>query len=384
MLVVLAASPALAGGGGPWRAVGPLQEGPGEVGIGALTLSPDGASVAGTVWRGGRDFGGAIWRLEDGRRIADLSGTFPLLAPVRFDAAGVYSFAGDGFRRWDRTGGAPRVAAGFGDEVEVNDVLFDPRRANYLVSQQMGPVLVLDGDGVPVARIETDPMRPHEDIALTAGGDKLVVASSGFTLVYPMAALPPGCDAACAPVYEALPGGYGPYEALIAVDRARGWIATLPDVDPARAGQQDGVYRPVAMPTVRLWSQAVEWTSTLPADRELVLESPVLWAEFSADGALLVAVEQSGRLTLWHVAQGALLQELRAPEGDWLTEARFVPRGKALYVNTGLGAARILRIGDGALVQEIPAPNTEVVFAPDGRTMVTSALADGPAVLWRR
>ena len=380
----LAAGPAAAGPGGPWQPAGALQMAPGE-GLGALTLSPEGDLVAASVWHGGASYSGAVWRTGDGRRVADLAGAFALLAPFRFAGDQVYSFGPTGFRGWAMAGGAPRLDVTFDAEVEANDVRYDARRGSYLVSQQMGSILAYGRDGTAFARVETDPMLPHQEIALTEGGDLLVVAAANFTLVYPLQSLPLDCpQPACPGAYEALLGGYGPYEELIAVDRARGWIATLPEVIPERAGWEDGVFRPVAVPTIRLWSQRVEWTSTLPADRELTLASPVTGAEFSADGTLLVAVEQSGRATLWAVASGALVQEFVAPAGDRLTGARFVPASKWLYLGTASGAARLVRIGDGALVQEIPAPNTEVVFAPDGRTMITSALAGGPARVWRR
>lgn len=384
LALALAAGPAAAGPDGPWQPVGTLQAAPGE-GLGPLTLSPDGALVAASLWHGGQSYSGAVWRSDDGRRVADLAGAFPLFAPFRFAGNELYSFDSTGLRVWPLAGGAPRLNVGFGPEVEANDVFYDARRGSFLVSQQMGSVLVYGRDGTAFARVETDPMLPHQEIAVTEGGDLLVVAAANFTLVYPMQSLPLDCpQPACPAAYEALLGGYGPYEELIAVDRARGWIATLPEVIPERAGWQDGVFRPVAAPTIRLWSQRVEWTSELSADRELTLASPVIWAEFSGDGRLLVAVEQSGRATLWAVASGALVQEFVAPAGDRLTGARFVPSAKWLYLNSASGAARLVRIGDGAPVQEIAAPNTGVVFTPDGRTMITSALADGPARIWRR
>lgn len=370
--------------GALWHEAGRLELAPGEE-IGALTLSPGGDRVAGSVMGGGI-FTGAVWRLSDGKREARLEGGFPLYAIFRFGGGSrVFSFDLEGLRLWDLPGGPPLADLRFDAELRVNDVIRDPWRDTLLVSQDRGPLLVLDLDGRQGARIETDAMRPHRRMWLVEEGARLVVDSEAFTLTAPMQGLPQGCtDPACESAYDSLPGSYGPYEEVLAVDEASGRFATLPPVDPSRAGQQDGVFRAVAVPSVRIWQEVADWA---PADlpmAEIALGETPVWAEFSAGGDLLLAVTTGGEVTLWHAASGGQRMAIRHDPGDWYAEARFMPGSKLLYVRTGLGRAFALRIGDAARVQEFPAPNTEVIFTPDGRGMITAQLGAGPARLWRR
>lgn len=379
---------ALAGPGaaqqGPWRLLGELQLAPAEE-IGALSLSPGGDRVAGTIMRDGA-FVGGVWRLADGKLEARLEGGFPLYALFRFgDGARVFSFDREGLRLWDLPGGPPVADLRFDAELRVNDVIHDPDRGTLLVAQDLGPLLVLDRDGRVGGRIETDAMRPHRQIWLVEGGTRLVVDSEAFTLTARMEGLPQGCAGdACEAAYAALPGAYGPYEELAAVDPQSGRFATLPPVDPARAGQQDGVFRPVATPSLRIWQGVEDWA---PADlpmAELPLGEAPVRVEFSAGGTLLLAVTTGGEVTLWDVASGGQRLALRHPPGDWYAEARFIPGSKLLFLRTGLGRAFALQIGDGAVVQDFPEPNTEVVFTPDGRRMITAQLGAGPARIWQR
>lgn len=381
---LLALAGPVAGQQGPWRHVGELQLDPGAE-IGALSLSSEGDRVAGTLLRDGT-FVGGIWRLADGKLEARLEGGFPLYAIFRFaDGGRVFSFDREGLRLWDLPGGAPVADLRFDAELRVNDVIHDPWRDTLLVAQDRGPLLVLDRDGRVGGRIETDAMRPHRQMWLVEDGARLVVDSEAFTLTAPMDGLPQGCAGAeCDAAYAALPGAYGPYEELAAIDPVSGRFATLPPVDPARAGQQDGVFRAVAVPSVRIWQDVADWA---PADlplAELPLGEAPVRVEFSAGSALVLAVTTGGAVTLWDGASGGQRLVLRHEPGDWYAEARFIPRSKLLYLRTGMGRAFAYRIGDGALVQEFPEPNTEVVFTPDGSTMITAQLGAGPARIWRR
>lgn len=374
----------------PWRDAGTLALPPGGT-VGPLTVSPGGGLVAGTVLQPGGATG-SLWRIEDGRQLASFAGAFPLLVPMRFAgdpslsaSARLFSFSRDGLRLWTPGGGPPIRDIPFGPDVRINDVIHDPVRDTYLLSQDMGPILVLDSDGQTGARIETDALRPHRSLWLADGGSRLIVHSEAFTLTAPMRGLPTGCRPdSCAPAYEALPGSYGPYEETIAVDILNGRLATQPPVDPARVGQQDGVFRPVAVPSIRVWNPIEDWSPPDLPLAELALDQTPVWAEFSADGRHLVAVTTHGTLMLWSVDSGTRTMTIANLPDDWITAARFVPASKTLYVSTGRGRALLVRIGDGAVLQEFPAPNSEVVFAPDGRTMITAGLGVAPVRLWQR
>ena len=67
-----------------------------------------------------------------------------------------------------------------------------------------------------------------------------------------------------------------------------------------------------------------------------------------------------------------------------VSDASFSPDGSLVVTASGDGAARLWRVGDGALVRTLPskAPVRLARFSPDG-TLVASAADDGTVSLWR-
>lgn len=381
-----------------WRLVGQLELPPGTV-VGPLSASLAGELVAGTVWDRAAHFTGRVWTMADGLRVSDLEGSFQALLPIEFTQGPfdmvalptpVFAHSRQEVRRWIPADGAiDGVIDGvlaFGNNILANDVLFDPFRGTHIVSQQFGSLLVYAPTGEVLGAIEVDALRPHRGLSLSMDGTLLVVDAAGYTLSADMAGLPIYCGQAdCAEAYQNVSATYGPYEALIAFDSVTRRVATLPEVDSARAGIQDGVFRAVAEPTLRIWNDIRGWTTTAEADLEITgFDGALAQAAFSSDGAWLLTLDGAGNLAVWAMPGGAAVLRLPASDTDRIVSAQFIPQGTSLYVHRSSGASQIVDLGKGAVVQDIPAPNASVIVSPDGRVMITYSEGEAPARLWHR
>ncbi|PVH27246.1 WD40 repeat domain-containing protein [Pararhodobacter oceanensis] len=389
-LLALAASTSALAAQTHWHPIGQLEAAPGER-LGPLSVSVSGDLVAGTLWSQDGRFRGRVWTLRDGLAIATLDGVFPSLLPIRFTQpantpgmtlAQVYAHSRRSLRSWAITSGEPMLDLAFDSEFLVNDVLYDPFRQTYIASSTYGPLSVYAQTGDPLATIETDATRPHGAMTLSQDGDELVVASSGFTLTYQMDGLRRSCTGEiCEAAYARLPGSYGPYEELLAVDPLRQRLASLAPIDPERVHLGGGIRRPVAAPTVRLWDALENWDAdTVPV---LTLEgfaAPLRYGEFSTDGARLLTLDESNTLAVWNANTGA--QEMTAQE---IITAHFIPLSKTIFVLSADGSSAIVETNGGNVLQILEAPAEDAVIAPDGQTLITySAGSAGPARVWRR
>jgi len=373
-----------------WQLVGQLEMDRGER-VGPLTVSPMGELVAGSLWDAEQEFRGRVWTLSDGIAIADLDAVFPSLLPIRFAqraydpqtmSARVYAHSRRSLRSWALTGGAPVLDLTFESDVLANDALFDGFRQTFIVSASIGPLWVYSAAGEALGVIETDAMRPHGAMTLSADGEELVVNSSAFTLTGQMDGIPYQCtDGSCQEAYAQLPGSYGPYEELLAVNPARQWLATLAPIDPEHLAQAGGTFHPVAEPTVRLWANVEAWDTDTPPMLTLTgFRQPVRAGEFSADGQRLLTLDTGNDLAVWNVETGA--RELALEE---IITAHFIPDSKTLFVHRADGASMIVAIGEGRVVQTFPDTAEDAVIAPDGQVLITySPGQQGPARVWRR
>lgn len=377
-----------------WRLVGQLELPQGER-VGPLTVSPFGELVAGTAWDGETRFTGRIWSLNDGLQVSALEESFQALLEIDFGqslwdpitmAAPVYAHGRREFRTWSIADGALTRTVTFDGDVLANDVLYDPFRAGFIVSQDFGSLLVFSDAGEPISSIEVDPMRPHRGLQLSNDGALLVVNSASFTLTAPMSGLPYRCaDVLCAEAYHDVPGSYGPYEALLAFDPQGLRVATLPEVDPERAGLQNGPFRAVSEPTIRVWTDVRAWVSEARPEVELSgFRSPPVWGQFAADGMQLLTLEDAGHLAIWDMTQGARVFQLDAADGDGVVAARFIPNSTTLFVSWASGVSRIVDTERGATIQTLPQPSADAVVSPDGRTLITYSVGEAPARIWRR
>ncbi|WP_417588978.1 WD40 repeat domain-containing protein [Pararhodobacter oceanensis] len=373
-----------------WQPLGQLETAPGEH-LGPLTVSPGGDLVAGSLWSPEGGFRARVWSLRDGLAMATLDGVFPSLLPIRFAqpantpgliSAQVYAHSRRHLRSWTLSSAEPVLDLGFEEDFLADDVLYDPFRQTFIVAGTFGPLWVYGQSGAQIATIETDAMRPHGAMTLSQDGSELVVDSSGFTLTYQMSGAPYQCTVgSCAQIYAQLPGSYGPYEALLAVDPLRQRLASLPPIDAERLHIGGGNFHPVATPTVRLWEALEGWNSdTAPV---LTLEgfaAPLRHGAFSADGAQLLTLDESNNLAIWNAETGAQLMTARG-----IIAAQFIPGGKTIVVHAADRSSAILDIGSGDLLQPLPPPSENTVIAPDGQTLITySAGRAGPARVWRR
>jgi WD40 repeat protein len=134
-----------------------------------------------------------------------------------------------------------------------------------------------------------------------------------------------------------------------------------------------------------LWSaEGGERLATFPADRE-----PLEFARLAPDGARLLTVAFGGAATLWDVAAGKALADLRGPgEGNGggpdILSAAFAPDGSHIAVGDRHGIARIWNAESGQLLATLTGHTNTIegiAFSPDGK-LVATASADRSGRLW--
>ncbi len=107
-------------------------------------------------------------------------------------------------------------------------------------------------------------------------------------------------------------------------------------------------------------------------------ESPATSLAFSADGALIAAGLEDGKVALWDVNTRELLRSLSGPAKP-ISSVSFSPDGRLLAGGSTDGTANVWQVSDGALQQTFKSHSraiTAVAFAPDGGSLF-SASEDG-------
>jgi WD40 repeat protein len=132
--------------------------------------------------------------------------------------------------------------------------------------------------------------------------------------------------------------------------------------------------------TVKLWDTATG--RELRTFTSLTTEAPGL--AFSRDGNLLAASDYNGRVVIWSVGEGVLLQTIEA--GMAIYAVAFSPDGRWI---AGVGAANNAGVEDKRITVwsvasrqviyawQLPNVARAVVFALDGKSVVTGAGKDG-------
>ena len=159
-------------------------------------------------------------------------------------------------------------------------------------------------------------------------------------------------------------------------------LALSPDGSLLATGSDDGTVR---ISTVADGGQV---------STNLLMPGTVRRVRFSADGALVVAVDKSGRARVWNAASGEALTPIFQADdfnenslgnlADQLKpEANFSPNGKFLLLAWGSKSAQLREARSGHLIRQFTHAEVvyQAVFSPDGRLVLTSS-KDGTAQVW--
>lgn len=150
----------------------------------------------------------------------------------------------------------------------------------------------------------------------------------------------------------------------------------------------------------RVWDAAVQGKRVPGAPGEIyvletplqVLEAPskdskqrVFWTEFSPDGKRLITTQANGHVKVWNTTSWAVEQEITASE-DEVRVAAFAPDGKMLVIGDTKGVVHRWSFENKAAMKTTRTPGavTGIVFAPDGKTVVTThqSSSGNLAMIW--
>ncbi|MEW5869339.1 MAG: protein kinase [Chloroflexota bacterium] len=147
------------------------------------------------------------------------------------------------------------------------------------------------------------------------------------------------------------------------------------DLDWSLAGDLLALALP---PGVRLFK-----ANTLEEIRTISSPSMVTTLAFAPDGSMLATGSQDGRLRLWRVADGSLLQTLEG-HNDPVVQVIFAPNGTMLASTSKDFTIRLWLVSDGSMLRVISGHESTVLdlsFSPDSARLA-SASYDGTARLW--
>jgi WD40 repeat protein/serine/threonine protein kinase len=369
--------------------------------IGAIALSPDGATLA----VAGGNVG--LWDVATGR----LRTSIPLdLHPLAFSPDGK-SLAG-GAR--DRTVRVIDVATGreLAQEVHldlVTGAAFSPDGKMLATASQKGHIKTWDMQPAEdaVALPIPDNLgsgRHHITLRFTPDGTTLIVGNAGRTRLVDAAtgqevaaAEPPGVAATSADgnvwAARAAPDRW------MIWDRAKGGEkATVPGLKlhPIDVYAKGGALSPDGNTlalweenhrdnTVTLWDVATRQPRTLRGAPPKSNRLSVNCAAFSPDGKRLAAAFQFQWITVWDLASGRVTVQFRQdPDLAEFGAIGFSPDGTALAASLNNGTVRLWDAGTGQLRATFKGHTGTVsglAFSPTGETLATCA-ADGTIRFW--
>lgn len=367
-----------------WKLTGTLELKQDEV-IGPITFSSSyewtsgGDYVAASVWDGETEYSAWLWSAGSGLRLVEFKNIFPSLIELKFLPRDVvisslshqvFAHTEQELRAWKVSDGSLAARFNLTSGVATNDVAFVAD--HYLAAKEVGGAELLSRSGEVVVSLDLDGIRPYDDIQVVSDG--LVFMRSGaFTLHLDFRDLDPA-DLDLGDV----PGSFGPYEALLDVSPSGNLVATYPEV-----GDDPKLTAPV--PTVRIWEDVLNWNGdTAPFVEITAFDSQILSAAFSSDETRLLTLEQDGDVTVWNTRDGKVEAHIDSQDEDPAVSAAFTPKGDAVVLSQRSGVARLFDLASNRFIQEFPRPSSDIVFSPDGTTMITYGIAEAPARLWRR
>lgn len=170
-----------------------------------------------------------------------------------------------------------------------------------------------------------------------------------------------------------------------------------PTAPPVAALLADGKHAVVLASTAPGDGQLTEW-SVLPAWRLAhtigdaadphTLVDRVLSLDFSPDGALLAAgggvASRSGEISLWSVADGALVRSLDQPHSDTVFGLDFSPNGEFLASASADRTMKVFRVADGGLAHTFEGHTDHVIdvsWRANGKQLA-SCSADHKIKVW--
>ena len=126
--------------------------------------------------------------------------------------------------------------------------------------------------------------------------------------------------------------------------------------------------------TIRLWDrESGDLIGTLPGHPERVFGLAI-----SPDGRLLASSSTDGSVKLWDYRQGQLLHVFTNHLGNWVRRVAFSPDSRLLAPAAYDGTVSLWDVTSGRVVRTLAVkdPISEVLFTPDGRSLVTASRSD--------
>jgi len=107
-------------------------------------------------------------------------------------------------------------------------------------------------------------------------------------------------------------------------------------------------------------------------------------AAFSPDGTRIVTAPSDGTAQIWDVADGRLIQTLKAPEESGVVFAAFRPDGNSVVTASKDGAVRIWDLRSATQIGPTLTDGAEITSADVSRdgTLIVAGYVYGPATIW--
>lgn len=125
---------------------------------------------------------------------------------------------------------------------------------------------------------------------------------------------------------------------------------------------------------IRLWDrESGDLIGTLPGHSERVIA-----LAFSPDGKWLASCSTDGTVKVWDYRAGKLVHFFQEHAGQWARRVAFSPDSRWVTAATYDGTVSVWDVASGAVMQTLPVAgrSTDVLFTPDGKSVVTASRED--------